>query len=664
MYGWGGIILKVDLTEGKIIKEPLKPQFGKAFLGGRGFNSKIICDDFNPAITDPYSPENIVAISPGVLVGNTLSASRICVSTARSPVTGWFGDGNLGSYWGGELKWAGYDSVVFYGKSDNLVYLKIEDDQVELKDATHLKGKLISETYAILKQEFGDPEARVIAIGPAGENRVASAIPLERHRAAGGCGTGGVLGSKNLKAVVVRGTKGSKIAKPTALKQAFKEVHKKLLSGPYYPMFSNYGTSALLDLFNEGGMLPTFNWQDLEVENVEKVYSTSLKEKYSVKMVACLGCAVHCEHYYVVKEGPYATHGAGVEYEATCGFGPRAGGVKLDAILYINTLLNDLGLDVVQTANWLNTLRHWWQDGLIDESDTDGLIMEWGNYEATIEAIKRMAHREGAFGNLLADNIFAFARNIAKKKGIPVEKLIRYIIQIKGMTQSSGDNRLMGMGAALSHATSTRGSDHLRGVNTDLWLQQKRPEDIWGIPREMAKKFLELGLSDPEKYENKEVYVAFMEDYCAVVDALGICKRHTAWEAQGIGLEEMAEYFNAVTGLNYSWEDLRKCGTRIYNVERAIQARYGLRRKDDYPPARFFEETVPAGPRKGAILDRQKYDGLLTKYYEHRGWTNEGIPTEETLKELGLEDIANDLKKRKVIEAEKQAAKPSKHGKD
>ncbi len=279
--------------------------------------------------------------------------------------------------------------------------------------------------------------------------------------------------------------------------------------------------------------------------------------------------------------------------------------------------------------------------------------LEWGDYDNTIEAIKRIAYRKGTFGNLLADNIFAFAQNIAKKKAMPVEKLIRYIIQIKGMTQSSGDNRLMGMGAALSHGTSTRGSDHLRGVNTDIWLQHDKPEDIQGIPRELAKKFLDLGLSDPNRYEGKEFYVAFMEDNCAVIDSLGICKRHTSWEGMGIGLEEMAEYLNAVTGLDYTWQDLEKCGTRIYNVERAMQARYGLRKKDDYPPIRFFEEEVPSGPMKGAILDKKKYDDLLAKYYEHRGWTNEGIPTKKTLKELGLQDIANDLRKRKVIEVGK-----------
>ena len=664
MHGWAGTILKAHLTEGKVVKDPLNIEFAKAFLGGRGFNSKIIYDDFNPAVTDPFSPENIVAIGPGSLCGNALSSSRICVSVARSPVTGVFGDGNMGSYFGGELRWAGYDSIVFYGKSKDLVYLCIEDDRVELRDARHLKGKTVSETDKALKEEMGDPDARVIAIGPAGENQVAAAIPLELHRAAGACGTGGVLGSKNIKAVVVRGTKGTNTARPKDLLAAFKRTHKKLLSGPHYPMFSKFGSAALLELFNEGGMLPTFNWLNCAVPEVEKVYSTALKEKYTKKMIACLGCAVHCEHYYIVEEGPYATHGSGAEYEVTCGFGPRAGGVNLEAILYINTLLNNLGIDVVQVSNWINTIRHWWQDGLIDESDTDGLKIVWGEYDDVIEAIKRLAHRKGVFGDTLANNIYAYARHIAKKKNLPLEKLTRYLIQIKGMTQSSGDNRLMGVGAALSHGTSTRGSDHLRGVNTDIWLAQEKAENIWGIPREVSQHYLDMGLSDPNKYEGKDEYVAFMEDYCAVADSLGICKRHTAWEGQAIGLEEMVEYFNAAMGLDYTWKDLRRCGTRIYTVERAMQARYGLGRKDDYPPARYFEEPVPTGPQKGAVLDKTKYDKLLTAYYEHRGWTEEGIPKETTWKEIGLGDIAEDLKKRKIYEARKKTGRQDAHGQD
>jgi aldehyde:ferredoxin oxidoreductase len=457
------------------------------------------------------------------------------------------------------------------------------------------------------------------------------------------------LGSKNLKAVVVRGTKGAKTARPAELLEAFKRNHLKLLHGPHYPMFSEYGSAALMDLFNEGGMLPTYNWQDKPVENVELTYSTALKEKYGKKMVACLGCAVHCEHHYVVKEGPYATEGAGAEYEVTCGFGPRAGGTNMDAILYINSLMNDLGLDVVQVSNWINTIRHWWQDGLIDEGDTDGLTLVWGEYDDTIEALNRIARREGEFGNKLADNIMNFAQHLSGKKGIPAEQLIRYIIQIKGMTQSSGDNRLMGVGSALSHGTSTRGSDPLRGVNTDIWLQQEDAKDIIGIPNEAAQHFLDIGLSDPARYDGKEEYVAFMEDYCALVDSLGICKRHTAWEGMAIGLEEMTEYFNAAMGLNYTWKDLLRCGTRIYNVERAMQARFGLRREDDYPPVRCFEEPVPTGPLQGAVLDRDKYEDLLSAYYLHRGWSEEGIPDRKTLESLGLKDVADDLEARKLL---------------
>ena len=662
MYGWSGQILKVDLTNERVVKEPLRSAFARDFLGGRGFNSKILYDEFNPKVTDPYSPQNIVVISPGSLVGATLSASRVCVSVARSPVTGLFGDGNLGSHWGRELKYAGYDTIVFYGKARELVYLFIEDDQVEIRDAKHLKGKTVWETEDMLKQELGDPEARVIAIGPAGENRVASAIPLERHRAAGGCGTGGVLGSKNMKAIIVRGTRGVKIARPEELKKAWKEVYNKLLNGPLYQGWSTYGSSWLTGIFNESGFLPTFNWQGREIAGIEQVDGPALMEKYHTKYVACTGCAVHCDHYYVVRDGPYAgTHGSGIEYEVLNGFGPRAGGTRLDAMLHINDLLNQLGLDVVQTANWLNVLRHWWQDGLIDETDTDGLDLEWGNYEATIEAIKKLAYREG-FGNLLADNIFAFAEKISKKKGIPVEKLIRYIIQIKGMAQSSGDNRLHGPGSALSHGTSTRGSDHLRGVNTDIWIEKEKPEEIIGIPIEMSKRFLKLGLNEHNKYEGKAVYTVYMQNHCAIVDALGICKRHSPWEGQAVGDEEVAQYFNAVTGLDYTWKDLQKCGERIYNVERAMQARYGVRRKDDYPPVRYFEEPFPRGPAKGWILDKQKYDDMLTEYYELRGWDNEGIPKEKTLKNLELKDIADDLKKRKVIMARKKPGKSRKYG--
>lgn len=646
MFGWAGRILRVDLSRGKVVKEDLRLSFAKAFLGGRGFNSKIIYDELNPKVTDPYSPENIVCISPGGLVGATLSASRVVVSVARSPITGLFGDANMGSHWGSELKWAGYDTIVLYGRSKNLAYLKIEDDVVEIKNGEHLKGKTIWETDKMLKEEVGDEEARVIAIGPAGENLIASANTIgDLHRAAGGCGTGAVLGSKNMKAIVVRGTKGIKVAKPERLEKAWERIHRKLMSGPLYKNWSTYGSSMLTGIFKETGLLPTFNWQQLPLEGIENVDAPALLEKYHVKHVACIGCAVHCDHYYLVAEGPHAgTRGAGVEYEALNGYGPRAGGTRLDTILYINNLLNQLGLDVVQTANWINTIMHWWQDGLVDEKDTDGLVFEWGNYETIITAIRKIAYREGEFANAIADNIFSFAEKLSRKKNIPLEKLTRYIIHDKKMTHSSGEVRGE-VAAALARSTSTRGGDHLRGANTEAWIQVDRAEDVVGVPLEVSRKWEELGiLRNPRRYEGKSFFAIFFEHHCAVCDALGICKRHTCWEGQPIGLEEVAEYFSAATGIEYTWKDLERCGERIYNVERAIQVRYGVRRKDDYPAPRFMEEPVPSGPIKGAVIDKDKYDKLLTEYYKNRRWTEQGIPTYEKLMELGLEDVAKDLK--------------------
>jgi aldehyde:ferredoxin oxidoreductase len=239
-------------------------------------------------------------------------------------------------------------------------------------------------------------------------------------------------------------------------------------------------------------------------------------------------------------------------------------------------------------------------------------------------------------------------KKISRKKGIPLEKLTYYIIHDKRMTHSSGEIRNE-KGSALSRSTSTRGGDHLRGLNTDLWLQHYKPEEFVGIPKEVAAKFLELKLQDPRKYEGKAVAVIFFEHHCAVCDALGICKRHTAWEGQPISLEEMAEYLSAATGVDYSWKDLEKCGERIYNVERAMQVRYGVRRKDDYPAPRFMEEPIPSGPIEGAVIERDKYDKMLTEYYENRQWNQQGVPTFKKLKELGLEDVAKDLKKRKIL---------------
>jgi len=656
MYGWSGRILRVDLTTGKIRQEILDKAFAKAFLGGRGFNSKILYDIFDPSVTNPFSSENVICISPGLLSGTLApTSSRLEVSLARSPVTGIFCDGNAGGSFAPELKMAGYDVIIIMGKSKTPVYLLIFDDDVKLMDASHLWGKNVWDTTDALREEVGDPEASVLTIGPAGENLVVSACVITDYTRVATAGSGAVFGSKNLKAVVVRGTKGIKLAKPEEFEKVATELHEKIKKGIFYKGLSTFGTTLLVSLFNEMGNLPTRNWQTGVFSEAEKICGETLLEKYVVKHKGCFACPINCSRFYVVRDGPFAgTAGEGPEYEELSGFGSKCGISSLPSLLYINNLLNQLGLDVVQTSNYVSCSMHWWQDGIITSKDVDGLTLEWGNYEAVIELIKNIAYRKG-FGNILADGVLTAARKIAEAKGIPAEKLEYYVIHTKGMTHSNVELRAS-RGIALAYGTATRGGDHLRGHATQERYAAiglyKRPED-WvrvGVPLEDAKRWYELGSLNPLSYEGKGALVKWMEDLFAVVDSLGLCKFSTPWQNMPLGPEYMASLVTAATGVEFTWKDIMRCGERIYNVEKAIQVRYGLRRKDDYLPRRLYEEPLPEGPNKGAVLDREKYSKMLDEYYKERGWDVEtSIPKKRTLMKLGLHDIAEDLERRGIL---------------
>jgi len=651
MFGWSGIILDVDLTKEKIVRRNLNKAFAKLFLGGRGFNSKIIYDEFDPTICDPYDPENLLCISPGLLSGSLApSSSRVEISVARSPITMVFSDGNAGGFFGPELRHAGYDAIVIRGRHKKLSYLLIIDDDVQIRDATHLRGMTTWETDEAIKEEIGDPEVQILAIGPAGENLVASAAPAcNLARVPGPAGSGAVMGSKNLKAIAVRGTKGIKVAKPDEFEKACFEAFDQILSHPLYKNWSIYGTSMLVGTKAAIDELPVKNWQYTTFPNYELTDGPYLYEHYMLKNKGCFNCPVHCSRYYIVREGSFATYGEGPEYEAQDTFGARAGNTNPESILYMNTLVNQLGLDVLQAGNAICTSMHWWQDGLIDQNDTGGLILEWGNVDAMIELLKQIAFKRG-FGALFADGVVPAAKKIAAKKGLPEEKLIYYIIQGKGMTQVGSEELRGHIGVALSFATSTRGFDHLRGMPTieiyyEQWYKGKEPEKVaneLGIPLETLTDWFNHDLLRKGRYEGKEYVVKYYQDHCAVGDALGICRFITSWRL-GVGPILMAKMVSAATGIDYTWQDIQKVGERIWTVEYAIQRRYGLRRKDDFLPERCYKEPIPDGMDKGAFIDKEKYEKLLIAYYKLRGYDEEGIPTKEKLLELGLEDIAQDM---------------------
>ncbi len=652
MNGWAGRIIRVDLTAGTIDIEKLDPEFARKFIGGRGFNSKIVYDEHDPADRDPFSPGNVFCVSTGLL-GGTLApaAGRTTCSVAVNPITGVFGDGNAGGHFGAELKQAGYDTIVVKGASPKPVYLSIYDDEVELKDAASIWGKEVTEADAWLRREIGDPQAQVYAIGPGGENLVAIGIPLcNLTRAPGGGGTGAVLGSKKLKAIVVRGTRGVGIARPAEFKAACEEAHEHLRTHPLFESWAVYGTPVLLGVYNAGGALPVKNWQTGSFDGWEDLDGPAFVERYSKKAKGCFTCPMHCSHFWEITDGPYAGQKQeGVEYEATDGFGARSGNPNLASTLYINKRCNELGVCVVQTANVYATAKHLWQDGIIDFGDTGGLDLSWENWEDMPPVVEQLARREG-FGGIWSDGVYQGCQKIARLKGLPEEQVTRYAIHNKKMTLSSYDPRPL-KGGALEVGTSTRGADHLRGLPTlevfGHWYRDKQEDVVHDldVPAEVVARWFELDLLQKDKYEGKEEMVKYYQDHCSMADALEICKFVTSWRF-GIGAPRMARLMSAATGVDFTWQEVQEAGDRIYTLEYAMQRRYGLGRKDDMLPDRFYEEPLP----NGAVIDREKYETMLTKYYELRGYDPDtGVPSEDRLRALDLDDVADDLKSRGII---------------
>jgi len=650
MYGWAGQLLYVNLSAGTIEKKPLRLDWARAYLGGRGFNSRILFDEFDPDIRDPFDPGNVVCISAGVLSGTLAPCSgRVTISVGRSPITGVFGDGNAGGHFGPEIKFAGYDSIVIHGRAPQPVYLYIENDRVEIRDAGHVWGKTTWDTDALLREETGQPQAQVFTIGPAGERRVAIAVTLcNLTRAPGGGGNGAVMGSKNLKAIVIRGTNGVKVAKPAEFMAACEEAYDHLLQHPIYQSWSRYGTPVLLGVYNAGEALPVRNWQENTYAGWEALDGPTFVKQYSRKSKGCFSCPVHCSHYYAVEDGPWAHAAEGVEYEATDGFGARSGSDDLAATLWMNRFCNTEGLCVVQASNVCCTAMHLWQDGIITAADTGGLDLSWGNTQSMVELLRQVSERRG-FGAVFSDGFIRMAQQIADRKGLPFERVDYYTIHTKGMTLSSYDPRPY-KGGALEVGTSTRGADHLRGLPTlevfAHWYRGKRAEIIadLDVPEPIVDKWLELDLLNRDKYEGKAHMVKYYQDQCTTADALEICKFITSWRL-GVGPNRMSKLVSALTGLDLTWQDMLDAGERIYTIEYAMQRRLGLGRRDDLPPQRFFDEVLPTG----AVLDRDKYQLMLDEYYDLRGYDRDGRPTRSRLEALGLKDVADDLERRGVL---------------
>jgi aldehyde:ferredoxin oxidoreductase len=600
MYGWLGKLLRVNLSNGLIKEEALNIEDAKLYLGARGLGTKIFMDEVDPKV-EPLSKENKLIFLTGPLTGTLASSAGRYEVVTKAPLTGTIGASNSGGHFGPELKFAGYDGIIFEGRSENPVYLYINNDKVELRNAKHLWGKTVFETTDELLNET-NVGARVACIGPAGEKGVLYAtIMNDKHRAAGRSGLGAVMGFKNLKAVVVKGTGNVEVANPKGFMASCLDARNKLRANPVTGTgLTAYGTQILVNILNQSGALPTRNWRDGGIfENAEYTSGEALSDKYLVKNKGCFACSIGCGRVTKISEGKFKGMGEGPEYEAGWSFGADCGVKDLAAICKANFICNEFGLDPITLGSTIACAMELYEKGIVNKEEL-GRDLRFGDAEGIVELAKLTAVREG-FGDKLSKGSY----RLAEEYGHP-----ELSMSVKKQEMPAYDGRgVQGMG--LEYATSNRGGCHVRGYMTS-------PE-ILGIPQKL----------DPLVIDDKAQWLKIFQDLTAVVDSAGICLFTTF----ALGLPEISEMIRTAVGVNYTDEEVLRIGERIWNLEKLFNLKAGFTKADDTLPPRLLTEPLKDGPGKGLVV---RLDEMLSEYYKVRGWKEDSEPTEEKLKELSI----------------------------
>jgi aldehyde:ferredoxin oxidoreductase len=602
-YGWTGTILRVDLTRGAIRKEPLRRDVAMDYVGGRGVGARLLWDELDPTV-EPLAPENVLVFATGPLTGTNASCGARYMVMTKGPLTGCMTTSNSGGRWGPELKFAGYDAIVLEGRAPEPVYLWILDDEVELRPAAHLWGKGVWETEDLLKRETGVPDCSVAAIGPAGENRVRyAAIVNDKFRAAGRSGVGAVMGSKQLKAIAVRGTGAVRVARPESMMAAQWAQKRALAAAPLTSEgLPQYGTLALMNVINEHGALPTRNYTEAQFEKAEDISGEELAATRLLANKACFACTIACGRVskisdeglgrYTVKTSPrnwrHATEGP--EYENAWSLGADCGIGDLDAILKANAWCNDLGMDPISLGATIAAAMELYERGVLSEEQT-GMPLRFGDADALVALAEATAYRRG-FGDALAEG----SKRMADRFGHP-----EVFMGVKGQEFPAYDPRaIQGMG--LGYATCNRGACHLRAYT---------------VAEEVV-----AGTHDPRATEGKAELAVAKQDASTAVDATGLCVFLTF----GNTIADLAPILAAATGVDYSEAELVRAGERIWNLERLWNLRAGIDASQDTLPRRMLEEPIPAGPAQGTV---NRLGEMLPEYYRVRGWTPAGEPTAE-----------------------------------
>ncbi|UCE10498.1 MAG: aldehyde ferredoxin oxidoreductase family protein, partial [Candidatus Thorarchaeota archaeon] len=615
MYGYMGKILRVNLTTSTITEEFPDEETLRKYLGGAGLATKILIDETEPGI-DPLGPENKLIFMTGPLTGTSSpSTGRYSVVT-KAPLTNGWGQANSAGFWGRDFKRSGFDGVIFEGKAPKPVYLLTEDGRAELVDAEEIWGMNTSETTRILREKHGS-KFNVACIGIAGENLVKYAAIMNDcdeenwGRAAGRCGVGAVMGSKNLKAIASKGTMNIPIADPEAYKaeakQRFDWVNQSILK----MTLEVYGTATMVDLVNVKGGIPTRNWQTGVFENAEMINGTAINDNILVKRKPCFACPIHCGRIAEIKSGPFKSKGEGPEYETIGSFGTMCGVDNLEAITLAHFLCNEYGMDTISAGSTVAFAMECYERGILTDKDVDGMDFSWGNPQLIVDIVHKIGKREG-IGDLLAEG----TKRMSEKLGQGSE---RFAMHVKGLELPAYDSRAAKV-TGLAYAVANRGGDHITAY-------------IEG-PAFLAMPFMivdDADVGDPLKeIPETALVVKNFEDALGNFDAIGGCK----FMGMVLTAEDWAKLMSTLMGFKITAEEFRKTGERIYNLERAYILREGFTRADDTLPPRLLEDPLPEGPAEGHVVN---LDVLLDAYYEYRGWDEHGRPSKEKLEELGLE---------------------------
>lgn len=595
LHGYRGSILEVDLTSGKIEKVPVSPSDAKQFIGGRGLGIKILWDKVKEPGLDPFAPENPVLFMPGPMTGFPFaSSSRTCVVTKSprtSPVQSNYEHAstvayaNMGGFIGPEIRFAGYDGIVVTGTASTPVYLKIEDDDVEICDASEFWGMRTDQFDIKFHESLKDTRFQSCYIGPAGENRVPMACVMNTAaRAAGRGGTGAVMGSKNLKAIAVKGTGFPDVADHRKYPELLELTRKKFRESPMTAWWRANGTAGALTSNSDASREAVKNFREGTFPDVHLIGAEAARAKAWQRDFACYACPLACKKSGVIQKGIYAglVHD-GPEYETGTMYGSNLLISNLEGLLKEIYAGDDYGVDIISSGNAIGFLMEAYEKGYIGKDFLDGIDLTWGNVDAVLEMIKKITYREG-IGDLAGQGVKKLAEKVGRDSG-------KFAIHVKGH-ELAAHNVHVNPGMGISYVSSNRGACHLNGANAQA------------------------------------------QNNTAMVDSLGLC----LFAAGAYGDNGVEDIITMITGHSYTPGEYQKAGERVFNLEKMFNYREGFTRQDDVLPDRFYEEPLTVGTGKGSVLDRKEFDDLLTKYYTDRGWDPvTSRPTDEKLKSLGLE---------------------------